>query len=341
MDAPAVQYVTTSDGYNIAYAVSGQGRPYVLMPGAFEHVQLAWQYPKLQPWLEGLSARFQLIQFDERGAGMSTRGLKETHKGDDYLLDLEAVIEHLDPEPFILHASTTRSPCAVQYALDHPECVSALVLGIASPWGASTTAQAAFFNTLPGADWDLFLRSLVSQYQAPDDIPKSIALFNQAFEPHDFAKRMRVALLGVPEDSLSRLRIPTLVLYPRDYWGGPTTSAMMMRVAQLAKASFTSIDGTFALGDPEQGIRAIEAFIAGLPEVEPHKVPPPPASVGLSLREIEVLRLLAIGKSNQQIADALVISVNTVNRHVSNIFDKLGVANRAQATAYAKDRGIA
>jgi len=48
-----------------------------------------------------------------------------------------------------------------------------------------------------------------------------------------------------------------------------------------------------------------------------------------------VLRLVAAGSSNQQIADELVISLNTVRRHVSNVFDKIGVANRTQATAYA------
>jgi DNA-binding NarL/FixJ family response regulator len=61
----------------------------------------------------------------------------------------------------------------------------------------------------------------------------------------------------------------------------------------------------------------------------------------LSEREKEVLGLIAAGKSNQDIADELVISLNTVRRHVSNIFDKTGAANRAQATAYAKDHGIA
>jgi DNA-binding NarL/FixJ family response regulator len=61
----------------------------------------------------------------------------------------------------------------------------------------------------------------------------------------------------------------------------------------------------------------------------------------ISTREVEVLRLLAAGRSNQQIADELVISQNTVIRHVSNIFGKIGVSNRAQATAYAKDHGVA
>ena len=60
----------------------------------------------------------------------------------------------------------------------------------------------------------------------------------------------------------------------------------------------------------------------------------------LSAREVEVLRLVASGKSNQQIADELVISQNTVIRHVSNIYAKIGAANRAEATAYAAKRGL-
>jgi DNA-binding NarL/FixJ family response regulator len=61
---------------------------------------------------------------------------------------------------------------------------------------------------------------------------------------------------------------------------------------------------------------------------------------GLSAREVEVLRLLAAGKGNQQIADELVISLNTARKHVANILDKTGTANRAQAAVYAKDHGL-
>jgi NarL family two-component system response regulator LiaR len=50
---------------------------------------------------------------------------------------------------------------------------------------------------------------------------------------------------------------------------------------------------------------------------------------------VEVLRLLAQGKGNQQIADELVISLNTVRRHVSNILDKTGLSNRTEAGVYA------
>jgi len=142
MDAPPVHYVTTSDGYSIAYAVSGQGRPFVLLPGAFEHVQLAWQYPHLQAWLEGLAARFQLIQLDERGAGMSTRGLTEDLAVEDYQRDIEAVIDHLNPAPFVLFAATTRNACAVQFTLNHPDRVIALVLG---PKGGPVTQSFPVF----------------------------------------------------------------------------------------------------------------------------------------------------------------------------------------------------
>jgi DNA-binding CsgD family transcriptional regulator len=62
---------------------------------------------------------------------------------------------------------------------------------------------------------------------------------------------------------------------------------------------------------------------------------------GLTGREVEVLRLIAAGRSNRAIAQALLISPNTVLHHVSNIFAKTGVANRAEAAAYATRRGLA
>ncbi|MCI0437671.1 MAG: AAA family ATPase [Chloroflexi bacterium] len=66
--------------------------------------------------------------------------------------------------------------------------------------------------------------------------------------------------------------------------------------------------------------------------------PHPPASEypdGLTQREVEVLRLVAAGKSNREIGDALFISVNTVMRHMSNIFVKTNTSNRTEAALYA------
>ncbi|MGH3691325.1 MAG: LuxR C-terminal-related transcriptional regulator [Acidimicrobiia bacterium] len=65
---------------------------------------------------------------------------------------------------------------------------------------------------------------------------------------------------------------------------------------------------------------------------------PPPA--GLTARELEVLRLLAAGKTNREIAAELIISEHTVGRHAQNIFTKLGVSSRASATAFAVEQHL-
>ncbi len=60
----------------------------------------------------------------------------------------------------------------------------------------------------------------------------------------------------------------------------------------------------------------------------------------LSERELEVLHLIARGDSNQEIAQTLVLAIDTVKRHVSNIFSKLGVHTRVQAVARARSFGL-
>jgi len=59
------------------------------------------------------------------------------------------------------------------------------------------------------------------------------------------------------------------------------------------------------------------------------------AGYGLSAREVEILQLLAAGRSNTEIAEALFISRRTVTTHVSHLYAKLGVASRAEAIAHA------
>jgi len=60
----------------------------------------------------------------------------------------------------------------------------------------------------------------------------------------------------------------------------------------------------------------------------------------LSQREIEVLRLMAEGRSNHEIAAKLIIAVSTVKSHINNIFSKLGVASRTQAVARGRRLGL-
>ncbi|MNI92898.1 Transcriptional regulatory protein LiaR [compost metagenome] len=66
-----------------------------------------------------------------------------------------------------------------------------------------------------------------------------------------------------------------------------------------------------------------------------------PAHAELTDREMEVLKLLAQGKSNQDIADQLIIGIKTVKFHVTNILAKLGVEDRTQAAIYAYKNGLA
>ena len=61
---------------------------------------------------------------------------------------------------------------------------------------------------------------------------------------------------------------------------------------------------------------------------------------GLTAREVEVLALVASGKTNRAIASELFLSEKTVARHVSNIFMKLGLSSRSAATAYAYEHGL-
>jgi ATP/maltotriose-dependent transcriptional regulator MalT len=103
--------------------------------------------------------------------------------------------------------------------------------------------------------------------------------------------------------------------------------------------------GCRALGDEESatleldGARRVFAALGAAPDVTQvqrlTREQTDPVRHGLTGRELQVLRLLATGKTNHAIAADLVLAEKTVDRHVTNIFAKLGVSSRAGATAYA------
>jgi DNA-binding NarL/FixJ family response regulator len=72
----------------------------------------------------------------------------------------------------------------------------------------------------------------------------------------------------------------------------------------------------------------------------PELATPDPYPAGLTAREAEVLRLVALGMTSALVAEELYVSLNTVNRHLSSIYGKLGVNSRAAATRFAMEHGL-
>ena len=155
MDAPLVQYTTTSDGCKIAFTVSGQGPPLVLSPGlTFNHVQLSWSIPSAGSWLRALSSRFRVTAFDHRGTGMSTRGLGRDLEAADFELDIAAVMDKVGSSPVVLLACHSSVHPAVRYALRHGERIGALVL-----LGGGVSLSSSWVLTA-GRNWEYFLETV-------------------------------------------------------------------------------------------------------------------------------------------------------------------------------------
>jgi LuxR family transcriptional regulator, maltose regulon positive regulatory protein len=101
--------------------------------------------------------------------------------------------------------------------------------------------------------------------------------------------------------------------------------------AQTARRTFERLGAA-------HGVELAARLLAGL---EDEAGAQPASAAGLTARELEVLRLLAAGLTNREIAHRLVISEHTVHRHVTNLYRRLGVSSRTAATAYAHRHGLA
>jgi ATP/maltotriose-dependent transcriptional regulator MalT len=103
--------------------------------------------------------------------------------------------------------------------------------------------------------------------------------------------------------------------------------------AQAARTAFARLGAT-------HGLELAARLLAGLEDEAEDGASPAPG-LDLTARELEVLRLLAAGLTNREIAARLVISEHTVHRHVTNLYRSLGVSSRTAATAYAHRHGLA
>jgi predicted ATPase/DNA-binding CsgD family transcriptional regulator len=159
------------------------------------------------------------------------------------------------------------------------------------------------------------------------------ALHERAGLPFDLETMNRQRALGLPEPWQRGNE-------PFDS-GQPLRDALGTRFAAaiLAIADVPAADGAWLAGRSMPLAEAIE--LAGSAHIRATSGGERIASHGLTPRELEVLRLVAAGRSNKEIAETLFISVQTVKRHLTSLFGKLGVASRSAATAYAHTHGLA
>ncbi|HEU0075641.1 MAG TPA: alpha/beta fold hydrolase [Dehalococcoidia bacterium] len=340
MDAPPIQYARTSDGYDIAYSTAGTGRTLLTMPYPFSHARLSWTAPGLCETGVNLAQKFRVVHFDARGQGLSTRGLPPSHRMEDYLHDIDCVVGALRLDRFLLFGSVSFWRAAVAYAATNPHRVEALIL--LNPDGSLPPRPPEPWNGRSGDNWDSFLIMAGSAFSAaPLDTSGRLALrdhMKECVERDDYLKMVEATRSCDLRQWLSQINVPTLIISQRGPWNDTTVpeitaaipGASLAVVDDYGNMLYSPTDGT------PPGVVAIEDFLATAGPARPATALP----AALSPRQAEVLRLIARGLTNREVAETLVLSERTVERHVADAYAKIGVDNRAQAAVYAKEHGI-
>jgi DNA-binding CsgD family transcriptional regulator len=145
----------------------------------------------------------------------------------------------------------------------------------------------------------------------------------------------RVARLGGATDALGEtFGISILPMYRRNY---NNEERMAAARSQLDEKEWLEAWAEGRAMTPEQ---AVEYALEPTPKI-PQEIPVAPTyPSGLSAREVEVLRLVARGLTNAQIAEELFISPRTVNAHMGSVYHKIGSSTRAEAARFASEHGL-
>ncbi len=351
---PRIQYAKAEDGTNIALWTLGEGSPLVYMAGGpWHHIEL-WDVPECRSWYERLARDHMLVRYDVRGTGSSDRDV-EDHSLDAQVSDLEAVVDRLGLTKFDLMAATDAGPVAISYAARHPKKVARLALWCS--WArtadlASPRIQA--LASLINQDWELMTDTcaqMVFGWSEGEVGQRAADRMRQAVTPGAATAALAAARRIDVTASLAKVASPTLVLHRSDVAWFPNGIAQGLASA-IPDSRLTLLDGESTapyVGDTEAAATALLEFLEEQPKGAAGAEMGRPASdvqqgtprvAGLTSREVEVLRLVAAGRTNKEIADDLVLSVRTVERHVQNVYGKIGARRRAVATAYALTRGI-
>jgi DNA-binding CsgD family transcriptional regulator len=243
-----------------------------------------------------------------------------------HISDLHAVISSMNLRSAVLIAFMGLTHVALRYAVANPGRVEALVL-VCSPV-ASSAWSGAMFELLPAEDWEVFLQTQIPPGLSIDERRRELDLLRKSTTKPITIAGVHASRASNVSDILPLVDVPTLVMHPRDFIMLRSDESAKL-AASIKNAQMVMIDGVDLLGDHVQGLKAIDDFLAGVPPLAPQEGASP-----LTPREAEIAELVAEGITNREIAERLVIAVQTAERHVSNILGKLGLTSRSQIAAW-------
>jgi pimeloyl-ACP methyl ester carboxylesterase/DNA-binding CsgD family transcriptional regulator len=338
-----IRFCTAPDGVRLAYSVHGRGPPLVRVATWLTHLELDWESPVWRHWLDRLGERHTVVRYDERGCGLSDAEVGEPSV-ETWVGDLEAVVDATGLERFALLGVSQGAAIAVAYAARHPERISDLVLYGGYARGRRLRGQREQEAALVAAiraGWateDPAFRHVFSMLFLPHGTPAQMTWYDELLRTTtsaDAAVRLFTARGAVDVTAAGpRVDARTLVIHARGDRVVPVEEGRLLAtlIPDARLVVLDSVNHILLAGEPawEQFVSALGGFLG------PPRVPVPSTSAaGLSSREMEVLELVAAGLTNEAIADRLVLSVRTVERHLSNVYAKLRLSGKAARAAAA------
>ena len=297
------------------------------------------------------------MRFDQRGSGLSERNVAD-QSFDTWVSDLGAVVDHVGLDRFALLGISQGGAIAASYTAHNPGRVSRMVLYGAYGRGPAKRGERPeeieALQTLTRTGWgrdDPAYRQLFTSRFMPGATLEQMRWFNDlqrvSTSGENAANVMAVSAQIDVLPILGDIDVPTLVLHARGDAQVPFEQGRQL-AALIPGSRFVLLEGANHLilaSEPgwEKTIKEVRAFLgssdSGDRDLASGDDLPTPA--GLTPREVEVLRLIASGRSNRDIAEQLFITSNTVANHVKNILSKTGSANRTEAAAFAVENGLA
>jgi pimeloyl-ACP methyl ester carboxylesterase/DNA-binding CsgD family transcriptional regulator len=337
---PEVRYCTAEDGVRIAYCVEGEGPPLFFCHYVYSF-SLSHTIPSYDEAIAKIGHGRQLIRYDMRGAGLSQRDVEDLSPAAD-IRDIEAVVRALNLERFFMFGAVAGGVRAVEYAALHPDQVAGLVLYEAFPrmLDAYPRPLLQAFAQLCRVDWPLAARSLTDvavRHLGAREARRWGQLVFDSVAGETMARMVEVSMDLDVSHLLRRVECPTLVCHSRNDPLWPFQLGVRM-AEKIPNARLVLRDGdrNGPFTDPQSAIDAVNSFLEELqPLITPASRRPRAPAKPLTPREAEILRLIARGLPSSEISRQLSLSVRTVGRHITNMYDKIGARSRAEATAWA------